>query len=160
MNNKGFAISGILYGILILFLMVLLSILHALVIRINSLTDIVEEVNSIVEDNGKTTDIAYDNDTQFLTKVRGKYIIKLIKLNDENNTCYAYLPKNILLIINDNKLKYIKPDSRGTINLDDMNNYSDLNLFNNSVSCNNDNITKFEITEIYSSIYNNVDTNE
>lgn len=158
MNNKGFAISGILYGVFLLFLMLLLSLLHVLVVKINRLTTLAEEVNSNVENVGCVGDVADscaselvydtslgDGESIFTTKVRGKYTIKV---NDSTN-CSLYLPKNITLVIDNKQIKYIKPDDgSGVINV----NEGTKNVIDGN-TCGT-NIDKFEVIKVNSSIYN------
>ena len=155
MNNKGFAISGILYGVLMLFLMLLLSLLNVLVTRINRLTSLVNEVNNSVEDircassdSSCPNRIYYDDelndsDTLYTTKVRGKYILKV------NNSieCSLYLPKNISLVVDNRQIKYVKSvdgviDIHGSVK----------NVINGS-NCGT-NVNKFKVVKIYSSTYN------
>ena len=45
LNNKGFAITGILYFVLIMFLMIISSLLLVLKTRINRLTDLNTTIN-------------------------------------------------------------------------------------------------------------------
>ena len=54
LNNKGFAITGILYGLLILFALLVGSYLTILTARKNRLDGIVENIEN--EYNGNTTD--------------------------------------------------------------------------------------------------------
>lgn len=146
MNNRGFAISGILYGVLLLFLMVLLSLLYVLVTRINRLTLLVDEVNAQVENKEyKTIGEVIDTTNHYITTYRGKYEIKI------NNTsiCYAYLPKDILIKINNNKIVYLLPDANGEIDINNTTGLKELPL----IECTNNNITKFNIEKIYSSLF-------
>lgn len=147
MNNKGFAITGILYGVLLLFLMVLLSLLYVLVTRINRLTTLNEEVKNVVETKNEITTIENnptDDKPYYITTMRGKYVINI----NGNTTadCYAYLPKNILLKINENKLYYLLPNSEGELNVFNTENLQELSL----IGCTNDGITNFSIKSIYS----------
>ena len=156
MNNKGFAISGILYSILLLFLMLLLSLLHVLITRINRLTSLVEKVNSDVEDIGCassdpsscTGDLVYDpeygdSDTFFTTKIRGKYTLKI----NDSDECFMYLPKNISLIVEDGKIKYIKPNDEGVI---DVTSGDKIEVVGHRCGSS---INKFNVTKINSSFY-------
>lgn len=142
MNNKGFAITGILYGVLLLFLMVLLSLLYVLVTRINRLTTLNEEVKKVVEDKTITVSETEFTDGYYITTMRGKYEL----LVNDTSTCYAYLPKDILLKINNSKLSYLLPDSEGKLNVFDTEHLQELSL----IGCANNGITKFSIKPIYS----------
>lgn len=146
MNNKGFAISGMLYGILLLFMMVLLSLLYVLVTRINRLTTLVDEVNASVE-NIDYKDVSENIDTTnyYITDYRGKYEMKV----NNSNTCYAYLPKNILLKINNGIISYSLADETGQINVNNNDNLKSLSL----IGCSNSGVNNVTITKIYSSIF-------
>lgn len=167
MNNKGFAISGILYGILILFLTVLASILNVLVIRLKDLDEINAEIVSNVEDKGCASidsvvapcnvSFTYDNDlrdseTRFTTKVRGKYELEITDSSSGKTICYTYLPKNVMIVVNENKLKYLLPNENGQIDISNFTEAKDVNLVGSN--CANQNISSFIPTKIFSSIYN------
>lgn len=55
MNNRGFAISSIIYGILIIFVLLVFSILSLLVIRGNTLSKIKDNALSIIKNNADET---------------------------------------------------------------------------------------------------------
>lgn len=157
MNNKGFAISGILYGVLILFLTILLSILHIMVVRVNRLSALNEEITKSVEETGSITpalDTKYkDSNINFTTKIRGKYEILLNE--NANNKCIAYLPKNIMLYVSENKLQYATANEEGNIDLNNLT-LNNLNLLKeDGTACNNSGITSFKINKVYSTIYKN-----
>jgi len=121
MNNKGFAITGILYGVLLLFLMVLISLLSVLVFRLNRFTTLVDEVSSDMENKNIVASDKIDeynanitNDGHFQTPYRGKYTFKV---NGTTTECYAYLPKNIVLKIDSNTINYKEPDAEGQIDV-------------------------------------------
>ncbi len=87
MNNKGFAITGILYTIFILFIMILLSILSGL----NTRKNILEKSIMSFSDDYKITD-ASDNTDKLEENVTvapfsGKYVYR----NNEGNECVTYL---------------------------------------------------------------------
>ena len=85
MNNKGFAIGGILYSLFILFLLILVSILGGLQSKKNSLMKFMASFeegitgSEIVETNGLTE-----------APVDGKY---QFSSSDDGIKCYAYLKK-------------------------------------------------------------------
>lgn len=93
MNNKGFAITGILYTLFILFLLILISILSGLSIKKNILS---HSINSL-ENSYLGTEVAITSRTT--AQVDGKYVFTLRYANTENNgtattyTCTTYLKK-------------------------------------------------------------------
>lgn len=163
LNNKGFAITGILYTILILFLLLISSILLMLTTRINRLIKLTDSINKEVENNSEININEYnradannekkisnpiDGNKYFITSYRGKYEF----ITNNGNTCYSYLPENTLLSIDNGVLKYKLPsiDENGsyivdTSNLDNMN---ELIIFN----CQNQNITQVNFQKVYTSM--------
>lgn len=95
LNNKGFAITGILYSLYALFLIILLSVLSSLKVRKN----IIEDQTAVLEESYKGTLISNASAIdEVMTKKEatraGKYIFELILENDSNHTkCYSYLKK-------------------------------------------------------------------
>lgn len=92
MNNKGFAITGILYTIFILFIMVLLSILAGLNTRKDLLEKSImsfEDDYKILEEN-KVVDISGYNNTALVT---GKYVFGSSISNGDALICTKYLKK-------------------------------------------------------------------
>ena len=79
MNNKGFAITGILYTIFILFIMVLLSILAGL----SSRRSLLEKSMMSLEDDYKITDANMNNITGTRAPFTGKYIYKRNKCKEK-----------------------------------------------------------------------------
>lgn len=161
LNNKGFAITGILYTILVLFLLLLTSLLLMLTTRINRLIKLTDDINKEVENNNIISIGKYDSDSNqnkmsnpidgnkyFITSYRGKYEFKI---NNSFNKCYSYLPENTLLVITNGILKYKLPsiDENGNYVIDtsDLNNLNDLIVFD----CNNENVTQVEFMQVYTS---------
>lgn len=102
MNNKGFAITGILYTLFILFLLILISILSGLSIKKNILS---HSINSLENSYlGKEITITNRNNAQ----VDGKYVYILKYTNAENggtettHTCTTYLKKGTDMTIKSN----------------------------------------------------------
>ena len=93
MNNKGFAITGILYTIFILFIMVLLSILAGL----SSRRSLLEKSMMSLEDDYKITDANMNNITGTTAPFTGKYIYKR---NNNETECTTYLKKGVSLASN------------------------------------------------------------
>lgn len=89
MNNKGFAIIGILYTILILFLMIMLSVLAGLNTRKNFME---KSISSFQDDylGSNVIDNYSDNysDNLISAPVTGKYVFQQV---DSEISCYAYL---------------------------------------------------------------------
>lgn len=100
LNNKGFAITATIYGLLVLFLIVLLSILSLLRFRIKNATNISDNIEKNVFLKNEVIQIS-DSVTSYYTKYRAKYYF------DTNNAsdCYVYLPKYSTLIVSDGKVQ-------------------------------------------------------
>ena len=101
MNNKGFAITGVLYTIMVLFLLILVSILAGLSSRNNFLKKSVESieddyVGSEVMDNS-VIDSARVNK---IAPVTGKYVFNI---TGTDISCYSY-------VISGNTLDYSSDD--------------------------------------------------
>ncbi len=99
LNNKGFAITGILYTLFILFILILVSILGGLQTK----KQMLEKNTEKLEESYKGTDVTNDSNVgiekAFSEKkalVKGKYVFEL----DSNGTkvsCYSYLNKGDIL---------------------------------------------------------------
>lgn len=99
LNNKGFAITGILYGLLILFVLCISSYLLILTSKKNRLDILTEEIE---QEEGFNTCFYKDDDSGDCKEstmgilnsapYSGKYILSV---NGKN--CYAYLPMGTLL---------------------------------------------------------------
>lgn len=87
MNNKGFAITGILYTLLILFTLTLISVISVL----NTRNKILEKASQKIEYK-KSWNCINDNILRITAK-KGKYIF----VDNNNNECYTYLAENTLL---------------------------------------------------------------
>ena len=93
MNNKGFAITGVLYTIFILFIMVLLSILSGL----NQRMILMEKSISIYTDSYKATNDTENNkcnittmNNQKIAECTGKYVFGI---KNDKTICITYLKK-------------------------------------------------------------------
>ena len=75
LGNNGFAITGILYTIFILFLMILLSVLGGLNTKRQLLEKNIEDINSKIEQKCESKDISLSNN--IVTTVTGMYVIKV-----------------------------------------------------------------------------------
>lgn len=100
MNNKGFAITGILYTLLILFLLLVGSFLGALRFKNNFLQ---KSIESLEDDFVVDAIIEVENDgiANFVTKCDGKYIFE--NKEDASVSCYAYLSKGVTIDFTDIK---------------------------------------------------------
>lgn len=111
MNNKGFAITGILYTLFVLFMMILLSILSTISYK----KGILEKTVLGLEDDFNLVEVADLNSTyqveqideattQITTKVNGKYVFTLYTeiptttgMSKIQNTCSIYLKKGEII---------------------------------------------------------------
>ncbi|MEE3342949.1 MAG: hypothetical protein VZS44_02545 [Bacilli bacterium] len=94
MNNKGFAITGVLYTVFILFIMVLLSMLSGLNHRMQLLEKSINSYNSSYEISNTNEDENCNIETMNITKkaaCTGKYVFNI----SDNPTvyCITYLKK-------------------------------------------------------------------
>ena len=87
LNNKGFAITSILYGLLILFVLLVSSYLTVLTARKNRVDKITSKIEDDYYFNNVSDEITIDDINTFKAPNTGKYIFN----NDEN--CYMYLEK-------------------------------------------------------------------
>jgi len=147
LNNKGFAITGILYTILILFVLLLSSLLAILSARVNRLSTINDDINNEIIYNNliNEDDALIVGDDYYITKYRGKYEFTI----NDNKTCYSYLPNNALIKISDGKLQYktYPSDSQCMIDPIDSTDFSDLNMIN----CDNNDISTISFNSVYTS---------
>ena len=152
LNNKGFAITGILYFVLIMFLMIISSLLLVLKTRINRLTDLNDTINGEVELKEKDINEEF---TSYITRFRGKYIFEITD-SAGVKTCYSYLPNNALIVLQEGAIKYKIPtlDSNGNYVLDsnDLSGTNELSLYDGYNLCDINNITKAKIKSIASSV--------
>lgn len=120
LNNKGFAITGILYTLFILFLLILVSVLSGLSSKRRfaaySLNKLEDSYTGVLQESSVITDA----NSSKIAPVTGKYIFKT---DPDNKTCVAYFKKGASL--DSETITYIPKD------------------------CNDYEFT-FEVTEIYS----------
>lgn len=97
MNNKGFAITSIIYGLMILFVMVVSSFLSILVGRMRRMDELIEGVYDTVKyEKILVNESDFDNETKtFVTNKKGLYNI--------DNRCEVYLPKDVVIIRGETK---------------------------------------------------------
>lgn len=137
LNNKGFAISAVLYSVLILFMLILVSYLTILSGTKKFNTKTLSSINEVMKEEVIEINKVLNDKEYYLTTIRGNYLIEL-----GNKNCYIYLSKNMILVNKDNGL-YINNE------LINSNNYicNNMNGFNNI-----DNIIK--IVSVYGKMYN------
>lgn len=101
MNNKGFAITSIIYGLMLLFVLVITSFISILVGRNRRMDALIEGVHESVKYEEikvcDTCDNRFTNVT-YTTLEKGLY-------NFDDN-CKIYLPKNTIVIKANNKYYY------------------------------------------------------
>ena len=89
MNNKGFAITGVLYTIMILFLLILVSILAGLSSRNNFLKKSVESMeNDFVGSEVTDTTVIENAKTSGVAPVTGKYVFNI---TGTDISCYSFV---------------------------------------------------------------------
>lgn len=109
LGNDGFAITGILYTLFFLFLMILFSVLAGLSTRKSML----EKSTEILEKSflGKKIDKVEENDAYFksdFSMVNGKYVFK----SSNNLKCVVYLKKGEPVIKSEINGRFIPRDCR------------------------------------------------
>lgn len=92
LNNKGFAITSILYTLFILFLLIFMSVLIGLTSRKNFLEKSVMSLEDSFTGEKSDNYIQFVNENQF-APVDGKYIFELDD-NTNKTICSTYLTKN------------------------------------------------------------------
>ena len=137
LNNKGFAISVVLYSVLILFMLILVSYLTILsgMKKFNAKT--LSSINEVMKEEVIEIDKILNDKEYYLTTIRGNYLIEL-----GNKNCYIYLSKNVVLVNKDNVL-YINNELINSNNYI-CNNMSDSNNIDNSI----------KIVSVYGKMYN------
>ena len=95
MNNKGFAITSIIYGLMLLFVVIIASFLSILVGRNRRMDELVKGVHESVEyEIIEVTEADFENENSaYVTTKRALY-----KFDINGNKCKVYLPKNTILI--------------------------------------------------------------
>lgn len=93
MNNKGFAITSIIYGLMLLFIVIITSFLSILIGKNRRMDKLVEGVYESLEYEQITVkSTAFENSKNaYVTKEKGLYYF-------EYNDCLVYLPKSVILV--------------------------------------------------------------
>ena len=126
LNNKGFAISAVLYSVLILFMLILVSYLTILSGTKKFNTKTLSSINEVMKEEVIEINKVLNDKEYYLTTIRGNYLIEL-----GNKNCYIYLSKNMILVNKDNGL-YINNELINSNNYI-CNNMSDSNNIDNSI---------------------------
>ena len=137
LNNKGFAISAVLYSVLILFMLILVSYLTILSVTKKFNTKTLSSINEVMKEEVIEINKVLNDKEYYLTTIRGNYLIEL-----GNRNCYIYLSKNMILVNKDNGL-YINNELINSNNYI-CNNMSDSNNIDNSI----------KIVSVYGKMYN------
>ena len=98
LNNKGFAITGILYTIFILFLMILLSVVSGLNIKRQLLEKNMENIKETLKETCTATNDEIPAEG-YVAKYSGKYTIKITTNENEEYEHTTYCPEGQRLII-------------------------------------------------------------
>lgn len=152
LNNRGFAITAVLYGLLILFLLLFLGMIRILNTERKRMEKISDEIDKSIV-NMKKIDINSGNEISeggiYVTPYRGKYVFKIT--GDTSKEYYMYLPIYSIVSIKDKQIKVtrgVKTDT-GITETD----YTSKVL--NGMGINNSDITSITITGVYTSVRKN-----
>jgi len=107
LNNKGFAVSAILYSVLVLFLLILIAFLTVLNNSRNFQIKTNEEVNSFLLEKFVFIDDIVENiiTDYYITPYNGNYLI-----TTSTNDGYIYLPKNTVIQLKNNNIVFNEVD--------------------------------------------------
>lgn len=138
MNNKGFAITSIIYGLMLLFVVIITSFLSILVGRNRRMDELAEGVYESLkyEEIIITKDSFTENDnTSYGTPKRALYHFDIDK--DGTVECLSYLPKNTALILGttrgegtENDVYYYYTKISGDTSGADVTNYEKITCIN------------------------------
>jgi len=123
MNNKGFAITGMIYGIMILFLLIISSFMSVLVGRIMRTDALVDEIYETLKYKEVTIDIA-STSFPYVTTKRARY-----NFTNGVSNCNLFLPNNTVIAKDSGKLYYLIGGSENILD------YKEINI-SNSFLCN------------------------
>lgn len=150
LNNRGFAITAVLYGLLILFLLLFLGMIRILNTERKRMEKISDEIDkSIVNMEKIDINSGISEGGIYVTPYRGKYVFKIT--GDETKEYYMYLPIYSIVSIKDKQIKVtrgVKTDT-GITETD----YTSKVL--NGMGINNSDITSITITGVYTSVRKN-----
>lgn len=150
LNNRGFAITAVLYGLLILFLLLFLGMIRILNTERKRMEKISDEIDkSIVNMEKIDINSGISEGGIYVTPYRGKYVFNIT--GDTSKEYYMYLPIYSIVSIKDKQIKVtrgVKTDT-GITETD----YTSKVL--NGMGINNSDITSITITGVYTSVRKN-----
>lgn len=152
LNNRGFAITAVLYGLLILFLLLFLGMIRILNTERKRMEKISNEIDKSIVNMEKidiNSDYVISEGGIYVTPYRGKYVFKIT--GDTSKEYYMYLPIYSIVSIKDKQIKVtrgVKTDT-GITETD----YTSKVL--NGMGINNSDITSITITGVYTSVRKN-----
>ena len=116
LNNRGFAITAVLYGLLILFLLLFLGMIRILNTERKRMEKISDEIDKSIV-NMEKIDINSGNEISeggiYVTPYGGKYVFKIT--GDETKEYYMYLPIYSIVSISGGKIKVTSGTSQSEI---------------------------------------------
>lgn len=108
LNNKGFAISTLIYGILILFILIMSVLISTLNFRYRSLSDIASKAENQKSEYFLNIGINLHNNDTYNTPYSGTYTFSYIGKDEANQNvekeCSVYLEKDNIVNYDENKL--------------------------------------------------------
>lgn len=152
LNNRGFAITAVLYGLLILFLLLFLGMIRILNTERKRMEKISDEIDKSIVNMDKigiNSDNMISEGGIYVTPYRGKYVFNIT--GDTSKEYYMYLPIYSIVSIKDKQIKVtrgVKTDT-GITETD----YTSKVL--NGMGINNSDITSITITGVYTSVRKN-----
>lgn len=153
LNNRGFAITAVLYGLLILFLLLFLGMIRILNTERKRMEKISDEIDkSIVNMEKIDINSGISEGGIYVTPYRGKYVFKIT--GDETKEYYMYLPIYSIVSISGGKIKVTSGTSQSEIADSSF-------LANGKLICDsgsnqtNSGITSITITGVYTSVRKN-----
>ena len=153
LNNRGFAITAVLYGLLILFLLLFLGMIRILNTERKRMEKISDEIDkSIVNMEKIDINSGISEGGIYVTPYRGKYVFNIT--GDETKKYYMYLPIYSIVSISGGKIKVTSGTSQSEIADSGF-------LANGKLICDsgsnqtNSGITSITITGVYTSVRKN-----
>lgn len=104
LNNKGFAITSVLYGLLILFVSLVGTYLAVLVSKMNRLNNISDDINDKYGFNAKL-DV-----NQIITSYTAKYTGKYVFTINNDLTCISYIAAGTIIDKQFNNITFTTKD--------------------------------------------------
>ena len=153
LNNRGFAITAVLYGLLILFLLLFLGMIRILNTERKRMEKISDEIDkSIVNMEKIDINSGISEGGIYVTPYRGKYVFHIT--GDPSKKYYMYLPIYSIVSISGGKIKVTSGTSQSEIADSSF-------LANGKLICDsgsnqtNSGITSITITGVYTSVRKN-----